>query len=48
MEEKTIEELADEIVSEIEREDFIYAMKRYGSYKVHTTVKELKKWWDDV
>ncbi len=48
MEEKTIEELADEIIIEIEREDFIHAMKRYGSHKMKTTVKELKKWWDDV
>ena len=44
---ETIEELANYIVNEIEREDFIYAMKHYGSYKMHTTAKELKKWWED-
>ena len=28
--EQSIEELANYIVNEIEREDFIYALKRYG------------------
>jgi hypothetical protein len=44
--EKTIHELADEIVREIEREDFIYAIKHYGYYKMQTTVKDIKKWWN--
>lgn len=44
--EQTIEELADYIVNEIEREDFIHALKHYGCYKIRTTAKELRKWWD--
>ena len=44
--EKTINELADEIVREIEREDFIYAIKHYGCFKIKTTVKDIKKWWE--
>ena len=47
MEEKTIEELADDILRQIEKEDFIYAMKHYGSYIVKTTVKDLKKYWNE-
>ena len=46
--EKTLSELAEDIINEIEREDFIYAMKHYGGFKVKTTVKQVKKWWDDV
>lgn len=42
---QTIEELADYIVNEIEKEDFIYAIKHYGGFKVQTTAKQLKKWW---
>lgn len=44
--EQSIEELADYIVNEIEREDFIHALKHYGCYKIRTTAKELRKWWD--
>lgn len=46
MMEQSIEELANYIVNEIEREDFIYALKRYGHYKMRTTAKELRKWWE--
>ena len=46
MMEQSIEELANYIVNEIEREDFIYALKRYGCYKMKTTVKEIRKWWE--
>ena len=46
MMEQSIEELANYIVNEIEREDFIYALKRYGHYKIRTTPKELRKWWE--
>ena len=35
-----------EIVREIEREDFIYAIKHYGCFKIKTTVKDIKKWWE--
>ena len=44
--EQSIEELANYIVNEIEREDFIYALKHYGCYKIKTTVKEIRKWWE--
>lgn len=44
--EQTIEELADYIVNEIEREDFIHALKHYGCYKIRTTAKEIRKWWE--
>ena len=44
--EQSIEELANYIVNEIEREDFIYELKRYGYYKIRTTAKELRKWWE--
>lgn len=43
-----LSELAREIVKEIEKEDFHYALKRYGCFKIKTTVKELKEWWDEV
>lgn len=46
MMEQSIEELANYIVNEIEREDFIYALKHYGCYKIKTTVKEIRKWWE--
>ncbi len=46
--EKTIEELADDIVRTIEREDFIYAIKHYGGFVVRTTVKDIVNWWDAV
>lgn len=47
-EEQSLEELANEIINEIEREDFIYAIKHYGCYKVKTTAKEIIKWCEDV
>ena len=43
-----LNKLASEIIKEIEREDFHYALKRYGYFKIKTTVKELKEWWDEV
>ena len=36
MTEKTIEELAEDIINEIEKEDLKYAIKNYGSFI---------KWW---
>ena len=48
MKEQTLEELADYIVNTIEKEDFFYAMKHYGGYKIRTTVKDLQKWWDEI
>ena len=45
---KSVEELAAEIVNEIEREDFIYAMKRYGGFKIKTTAKQILEWWDEI
>lgn len=47
-EEQSLGELANEIVNEIEREDFIYAIKHYGCYKVKTTAKEIIKWCENV
>lgn len=47
-EEKTLQELSREIINEIEREDFIYAIKHYGCYKVKTTAKEIRKWCENV
>ena len=46
--EQSIGELADYIVEEIEKEDFIYAMKRYGGFKVKTTAKKLKQRWYEL
>ena len=45
---ETIEELAKYIVNEIEREDFFYAIKHYGGFKIKTTAKKLLDWWDEV
>lgn len=47
-EEQNLEKLANEIINEIEREDFIYAIKHYGCYKVQTTAKEIIKWCENV
>lgn len=47
-EEQSLGELANEIINEIEREDFIYAIKHYGCYKVKTTAKEIIKWCENV
>ena len=47
-EEPTLQELAEEIINEIEREDFIYALKHYGCYKMKTTAKEIIKWCNNV
>ena len=46
--EQTIEELANDIINTIEREDFIYALKHYGCFKIEKTAKELKEWWNEV
>ena len=43
-----LSKLATDIVNTIEREDFIYAMKHYGSFKIKKTAKELSEWWDEV
>lgn len=43
--EKSLEQLAGEILDEIEREDFIYAIKHYGCYKVKTTAKKFQQKW---
>ena len=45
---ESIEELADYIVKEIEREDFIHSMKRFGGFKIRTTAKQIIKWWDSI
>ena len=36
--------LARDIIQTIEREDFLYAMKHYGSYKSHTLAKDVRRW----
>lgn len=41
MTDKTIEELAEDIIDEIEKEDLKYAIKTYGSFKVKTTAKKI-------
>lgn len=46
--EKSLEELAKEILDEIEKEDFIYALKHYGSYKVHTTARKIKEKMEEI
>ena len=45
---ETIEELADYIVNEIEKEDFFYAMRHYGKFKIKGTAEKILNWWDDV
>lgn len=45
---ESIEELARYIVNEIEKEDFFYAMKHYGGFKIKTTARKLLDWWDKV
>lgn len=45
MSDESINELADYIVNEIEKEDFIYALKHYGCFKIKTKAKDIKKWW---
>ena len=44
----TIEELTDDIVRIIEREDFIYVIKYYSSFIVKTTVKNIIDWWEQI
>lgn len=46
--EQSIEELANYIVNEIEKEDFYYALKHYGNYRIEKKAKEIQKWWDDI
>lgn len=46
--EQTIEELADYIVNEIEKEDFKYAMKHYGCYKIKTTAKKVLRMAEEI
>lgn len=46
--EKSLEELAREILDEIEREDFIYALKHYGCYKAKTTAKKIQKKMEEI
>ena len=45
---QTLSELATEIINESEREDFIYAMKHYGGFKIRTTAQKIVNWWDNV
>ena len=45
---ETIEQLANYIVEEIEKEDFIHAMKHYGGFKMKTTAKKIIKWCDNI
>lgn len=45
---ESIEELARYIVNEIEKEDFFYAMKHYGGFKIKTTAKQILDWWDAI
>lgn len=42
--EQTLSELATEIVNEIEREDFIYAIKHYSGFKIKTTIQKIISW----
>ena len=46
--EQTIEELAEDIIKTIEREDFIHALKHYGGFIAKTTAKDFIKWWNKV
>lgn len=46
--EKSLNELAEEILDEIEKEDFIYALKHYGGYKVKTTAKKIRKKMEEI
>lgn len=48
MEEQDISELANYIVGEIVREDFFYAMREYGGFKIKTTANKIIEWWVDV
>lgn len=41
--EQTIEELAEDIIKTIEREDFIYALKHYSGFIAKTTAKDFIK-----
>ncbi len=40
--------LADEIVNEIEKEDFIYALKHYGCYKIKTTAEKVLRMVEEI
>ena len=42
-----LSKLAEEIVKEIEREDFYYAVKRYFHFEKAMFLKLLHKIWDD-
>ena len=48
MSDESIEDLANYIVKEIEREDFFCAMKKYGGFVIQTTSKNLANWWDKL
>lgn len=45
---KTTEELAEYIVEEIEKEDIILAIKKYGTFKMKKKFKKLLKWWNNL
>ena len=38
---KTLEELAEDIINEIEKEDIKYAIKHYGFFKVQKTAQKI-------
>lgn len=49
MTKKTLKELAEDIISSIEKEDreeFIDSIEKHGAGKIKTTVKNLKKYWN--
>lgn len=45
---ETLEELADYIVNEIEKEDLKYAIKHYGCFKIKTTVKKILRLAEEI
>ena len=45
---ETIGDLANYIIDEIEKEDFLYAIKHFGCFKVQTTAKKIKEWCEEI
>ena len=48
MTEQTIEELAEYIINEIEKEDLKYAIKQYGCFKIKTTARKIMKMANEI
>lgn len=40
---QTISELANSIINEIEKEDYIYSIKNYGCYKTYAVAKDFQE-----